>query len=1377
MHMLRVYINDGTGEKDYSNYVTSGSISIQHTLNAPSVCTLTMANLNEAFALFPQRSYIRIFSSKYQKSLFTGFLTNDPTRAFLGAGRPTNNGGQIFNFTMEFTSDEYLLNIKSIAPIPAFVNMTQGAILRAIAENLAPGFYDFTYCASGDLVPFLQYDQSKSWSEIAKGFCDSSRYRYRALDKQIHFQPYGDGYLGIEYDEDKPQASFDPSALTTSATTTPIVNDVTIVGTQEAGNNHEDYFIGDGFKGAFALRHKLFGLGTSQNGSSILLGDTWNGQTLNTQNWTAQDPSNNFNYGVDGSQALNVLTGIPQLNGTSYIIANNGLELAGGLSLQHGEIQFNDVCDGIIGGVYDSTILNSFGDYSLDDNKCEAGFSIKPTAAVNVTVSGASGISIRPFRLGAIPAKAFEVITKVNKSYVLSTTITAPTASRYNQVYRTMAGIAYGGNLPDGASTLQGKITWAITETDSYTGQQMFYTFSVDDQLLPKTAVYALFNNRQLNISLTTTYLTAPIPGSLNIACEVGAGLLAPIYISGNVQYTGAFVTPSGGNLPILPDNFGPENNFPLGSSLQNQSAELDSGQITDTLNFYSDDLPGVGVRIRLQSWEGQSAISRVRNQASVALEAAVVGDDGVRASIVSNLSPLPRTSEDCDYAAQAFIHDRINTFYEGTYKANWYFFQPRFPDDIEIFPVVGRYLYVNAPRRNIIKQSFLVTSLTEQVTEMAQEIIAYEISFGPDLFLDRLLAALVPEPTTLLTPVDTVIPPTAQELNTIGENFLPDVMQTTIVAPISGQQFLLSLQDAIPNGSRYEIRNADLNWGINDSRIIAVATATGDMLLPRNAFDQTWFIRFTKNLAGSIITSRRTKVLRIFYPQIPTIPAYVRADSSQLFFDFSGDVRNVEGIELRAQDDTTVYYRAIVGSEFDMDLQLGILRGVLSPGQTSTGPIGQFQYALIPKTARNFVAHFFNLMWEYSPGRAVYVPPPNPPTLREGYRFGSALQVLVTPTDPVQRTDIDHTTLQLATDSSFTPDVMLATIAQQGVQGSVTCNVPATGHIYARAQLTDMISSGAWSQTLFIPKGNLIASDYLTSQGSIPPVISNSSGAPGGLFTYTSTDTSFVVAIPGFNISWPNGRVTTIIPLTNTYITAIYTIGGGWLPVQPSTLYGIFPYLSESDTDHPVLEFGAAYADYTDPALQPLLVQFKDGNVPLTNGPFVVQTAPPGSSGGGGGGGTGGGGNCGEISRKILCADGYRRQLKDINIGDRVITLSGRISYIKTKITMIEKTYMYKTASGLETESALGHVLNRYGTWMSLEQILDSYAFQEQIFVKTELKDNDQIVEIVPGAEGRFICKIELEPVDKSTETDEDHVYNLDGFWAHNIMIKADAM
>jgi hypothetical protein len=37
-----------------------------------------------------------------------------------------------------------------------------------------------------------------------------------------------------------------------------MVNDVTILGDVEAGNNREDYFVGDGFTGNFPLRHKMF---------------------------------------------------------------------------------------------------------------------------------------------------------------------------------------------------------------------------------------------------------------------------------------------------------------------------------------------------------------------------------------------------------------------------------------------------------------------------------------------------------------------------------------------------------------------------------------------------------------------------------------------------------------------------------------------------------------------------------------------------------------------------------------------------------------------------------------------------------------------------------------------------------------------------------------------------------------------------------------------------------------------------------------------------------------------------------------------------------------------------------------------------------------
>lgn len=1368
--MLRFYINDGTGERDYTRYIVDQSTSIQKSLNVPSICSLSLCNYDGGFIMPAQRSYIRIYSEKYQRSLFTGFLTNDPTRSFLGMGRSTNNGGQLYTFQCTFTSDEYLLNIKSVNFIPAFVNQPQGFILRTIAETLCPGFFDFTYCASGDIVPFLQYDPTQSWSEIAKTFCDPSRYRYSAIDKQIHFQPYGDGHLGVVYDEDMKQGDFDPFSLTTSATTTPIVNDVTIIGQQEAGNNHEDFFIGDGFTGAFPLRHKVFGLADSQQGGSILLSDSWNETQINTQNWVEQDPAQNFNFGVANTQALNVITGQPNSPGVSFIVANNALELAGGLVLQHGELVFNDSSTGIIGGIFDSEVLNGFGDVSLDETKCESGFQVTPTQNVVVTASGAAGILLQPTRLGQIPEKAFQVETKVNCSYVLTTTISAPAASRYNQVFRTMAGVVFGSAA--NATTMLGNITWSIVETNLFTGVQTTYTYTLANQELPQTAIYALLDNQRLNITLTTTYITAPIPGSLNVTCKVGAGLLAPIYVSGNVQYTGAFVTPSGGNLPIYPQDFGPENNFALGTSLQNQAAELDSGQVTDTLNFYSDDLPGVGVRIRLQTWESQAAVSRVQDPTSIQQEAAVVGDDGLRSAIVSNLTPLPRTSEDCDYAAQAFLWDRIGSFYQGSYNASsLLFFRQPDTNDIEFYPTCGRYLYINAPRRNIIKQNFIVTSLTTTVVDLSNEIMNHNISFGPDLFLDKLLAALVPQPTNVLTPIDTTVQPPPQALLTIGTNYLPDVMQTTVSTPISGARFLMSLNDAVPFGANYEIRDADLNWGMADnSTLIATVPSSGNIFLDRSAYDQTWFIRLVKKINGQIISSRRSKVIRIFYPRVPTQPAYIRADSSEIFVDFSGDVRNIEGIELRGPDDVTTYYQAIVGSEFDMDLQLNTLRGQLSPGQAGTGPIGQFQIAEVPPTLRSFVVHFFNLMWEYSPGLTITIPPPAAPTLLPGYRFGSALNLILKANDPVPRNDIAFSTLQLAVDTGFSDSSVFQVLQTVGNPGFFTTTVPTTGDIFARATMTDQISSGGWSNILHITQQDLIASDYLASQGSVPPAVTNANTTSGGIFTYGVSNEPLQIVMQNavFFITYPNGFQDFVESFENDYLSAIDSPGG----LLPLTTYGFFPSLKGPTTSSPGISFNGPYLNYLDSSvIAEIAAQFSDGNVPLTNGAFVVTTPAAGSESGGGGGGTQGGGNCGEISRLILCADGTRKQLKDIKPGQRVQNLAGRVSVVKTMVMFTEETVIYKTESGLETETALGHVLFVDDKWQSLHDIIDNPT--HRIACLTEKNEKDYFVELILGSEQRWICKISLEPSDKDKATDDDHIYNLDGFWTHNFLIK----
>lgn len=1378
--MLKVFISTGGSngqENDYSRYVAPGSIQITRSLNTPSTLSIVMANYDDLFIMPPTHAYIRIWSTINKAYLFTGFLTNDPTRTFAGLGtRNPSNGQQIYNFGFTFTSDEYMLNIKSVAFIPAYVNQSQGNILRSLAETLMPGYFNFDNVASGDLVPYLLYDPKMSWAELAKQFGDASRFRYSAINREIHYQPYGDGELGIRYDEDKSQGTFDPKALQTSATTTPIVNDVTIVGLPEAGNNHEDYFVGTGFVGNFQLNHQAFGLATAEQGSAILINEPWTSTQLNTQYWNAQDPSSNFFYGVANSQSLNVLTALPQLAGTSFIASQNAIELAGGKTFQHGEFVFNDYSDGIVGGIFDSTVLNGFNDLIIDEASCEAGFRITPTPHVHVTISGASGISIRPFRLGVVVDRSFEVITKVNNSYVLTTNIAAPQATRYTQIYRSMAGSVFG-NVDQ--TSVSGNITWSVVETDLFSAVQTTFTFTSNNQLLPITAIYVPIDNYQLNLNVTSTEVTSPIPASLNVKCAIGAGLLAPIYISGNVQYTGGFVFPSGANLPIAPSGFGPENVFALGTSLRQQAAEIDSGQVVSTLNFYGDDLPGVGVRIRLQSWQSQAAIARLQDADSVAEEAAIVGDDGVRSTIVTDLNPLPRTSEDCENAAQAFLFDRTNTFYQGTYNASYYFFE-QISDNIDFYPVCGRYLFVNSPHRNINKLFFLVTSLTTSVTEMAGEIMEHSITFGPDLHLEKLLATFIPVSPNVITNLDASQQPPVQQLLTLGTTYYADPNQATLIG-VSGAAITLQLTDDIPRGAHYEVRSSDLNWGRPGLGLIMTTSATGTYNLNRNSYDQTWYIKFVSdnafvnNIQGPL--SRRTKILRVVYPRVPTIPATLYIDSLSMNFDFTGDIRNIEGIELRAGDDVGVYYQAIVGSQQDMALNMVTLRGQGGPGQPTIGPIGAYQRALVPSDARNFIAHFFNLMWEYGPGLAVNIPVPVAPKLTIGFKFSSALQVIDTVQDSPPRGDYKSCRLQISSDDLFTQ--IVSDITQQGNPGTTTVNVPTSGALYARMSFSDFISSGAWSQPLFIPNTDLIQSTYLNPQGSLPPILSSNITAPGGLFTYTASmfttgGGQIIMTNVPFSIIWPDGSTLDVPAASVTYNIPIDVAN-----FQPATQYAFFPIINLlfATFQTPAVFFNGPYQNFQNLTTQALIQSFGDGNAPLSNGPFIATTPAAATTGGGGGGGTHGGGNCGVLSSIITLEDGFETTLEEVPVGAYVKTKSGNRAKIHRKDILLDDVYKLVTESGCATRAGQGHVICVDGVWKSFADIWENCPpnFDSKLVythtTQTKNSPDDRIIGISEIRGKEKICHIYLQP--DNTDSDDDHVYLLDGIWSHNVMVK----
>lgn len=873
---IKLFINNGSGYVDYSKYVVDGSLSIEELINQPVVTNFTLSNFDTTFVLPRRSAYVRIISTQWNKTLATGFITQEAERTYLG---PSNRGDHFQAYNFQVTSDEWLLNIKTIPFAPAYVNQTMGQIIRRLAEALVPatpGFYGFDVDA-GDIVPFFKYDPKQMWSEIVKTFADSIRYRYKVMDHVIYFKPYGDQGLGVKYDDSPTRAkqhSFDPRLLQTTLMSTPVINDAIVIGDVEARSYVEDNFIGDGLTTDFTLKTKVF-----RGASSLLLEDQWDGTSFSKDLWNVVDPDGS--YALAG--ALNVVKKNAKALGTSYVLGNNGLELGGHLNLQHGEVAFTAASgSGIIGGVYSSAALTL------------------PTCLMGFFVTGGG---IRPVVNGVLG----DVISTIaaNRNYLLQTIVDAGKFSRYDRVFRTLAGTSFGGT--DVSATTD--VTFMVEEIPvASPGTAPVFKKTLNQTLtgMPSFALYAPLNSISLQLAMTFTQISQPPQGKLLVRSLVG---------------------PTGTELPILPQNLGPETKYMLGFGLENQTATLQENQDVQQLRFYIDTIPASGSRIRLRTWESGRAVGRVRDVASVTAEAVVSGDDGVRSAMVADLNPLPRTSVECELAGKAFILDRTDTQYNGSYS-----FQNEFWNQVAVaaelllesgggslllessgeplllesgddtgvifdYPRPGRYFNIKSPMRDIPDEDFVVRRVRMQIGRQDIEKIQFQIEFGPDLYVNKLLPKFLQPKDNILLPKDAVDRPVIQDFNEIGLTFIPDFPDTTITS-ITGTQVTIDLGSVPASGA--EVRRVDSGWGLNNAdRITLVTTQT--FSLTRSAYDETFYIRQVNGAK----TSRYTSKLRVVYPQVPTAPTGELDVRDWLkptaVMDLTGDIRNIHGLEIRS--------------------------------------------------------------------------------------------------------------------------------------------------------------------------------------------------------------------------------------------------------------------------------------------------------------------------------------------------------------------------------------------------------------------------------------------------------------------------------------------
>ena len=894
----------GQSNVDYTKYVLDGSVTVEDSINVPTLISFQLSPSDNTFNVPKRSSYVTLVSDIYSptgglgsgKILATGFVTNEPERTYLGLSpRLGKFGYQQYSYDIKVSSDEWLLNCKTVPFIPAFVNKTDSQILSAIANVLAPGFFDTSLMASGTLIPYYQYDSTQTWSDIAKAFADANRYHYKVLNRQIIYQPFGDQPLGIAFDDQRmPAKNLYPSELTTGVVSVPPVNDCLVIGSVEPQTNVDCYFVGDGFSSNFQLKHQVF-----QGTSSNLLQDDWTEGSFSQGTWTVNDPrgvcvlsDNNGNpigaLNIVQKGAQGVYT--PPQSAT-FIQATNGLQLGGGLNLQHGQVTVNDSCNGIIGGVY--------GTSNFIPGNCLAGFGITGNAT-QVTASGAAGVTIQPIYNGQYVGTP--VVTQVNHQYVLQTWIGARAKNRYTRSYTNLTQSAtYGAqNLAS-----SGTITWVITDVNlgNYVIQQqnplfglfpaapppIVTKFSVTAASLPSFALYCLVNAINLNVAINYTDLALPPQGYLTVQSLTGAsGTHLPVYPNASVAPPGT--------LPqyILQ----PPIHYQLGFGMINQTAQISQQGEAYALSFYSDGIPGVGSRIRFQSWAAGQSLARVIDPVAIASEASISGDNGVRSAIMNNLQPPPRTSDECEAAAAAAILDREYPQFQGTYTVETIpgKFENLFAPSIYQYPWSGRYFYINSLVRGVSGQNFFVNTVRTQVVELKQEVMVFSIDYGPDTYLEKLLPSFLEREQNLLTPTQTVQAPNPITINQVLNAHLPtldNAQVVTIVNSLTGNFITVDL--GVPPVTACEVRNVDNGWGVANQGRVGLFTSQV-FTLPRTIRDQTWYLR---TLNGGVF-SRFSKELRVVYPLIPSSPAFKSFTSNSLVLDFSGDVRDIYGLELR---------------------------------------------------------------------------------------------------------------------------------------------------------------------------------------------------------------------------------------------------------------------------------------------------------------------------------------------------------------------------------------------------------------------------------------------------------------------------------------------
>ncbi len=645
----------GSGPVDYSSFLDAARLpKITRRLNRPAEMQAWLTAGQDGFTV-PKLGAKVALRKQDGSALFAGYLSQAPQQEPLGWGED----GLLSRWLLQAVGEEYALDRQVLAARAPIVGASGDTVLKALAAELAPGLNVDGVQAMEMLAPF-SVNPELSWSQHAAELGLLCRAAYRIHDGKLVFAPAG--WQTLQLGEQTP--GFDEAALSLEQPHD-IVNDVTLLGEQEPQRYVKDYFQGDGLTYSFFLAQSPFA-----NSTGTLLLEDYTGQ-LAAQAWSLVDPAHAIQSGA-GSLAVNGGTGV---DGQTTLAMAQKLELGGTVMLQHGEVSFQALGQGIIGGLYAGSISAA---------ACLAGFSISSNGSATV---------IQALVNGSLVGSAITTVS--GHRYVLITRFYCSEPFRTQQLFHS--GLHPGGSGAGGATIAADlNVVMELRDVDpNYAGSLVAAPTVLFDGVIanaPAFASYALVNSASLHCNVGYTKIERSAPAEVR-------------------------VTPSGSTT---------SNSKIVGEKIDGAACEIFSGSTPEAV-FYSYGLPGLGDLVRVSYRDAGQAQERAQNQASVAA-LAKPGDSGLRSAVLRLHSPLARTTDECQSAAATLLEDTAATPCAGQYQCWSDWLQQVNPADV--WP--GDAVQIALPSRSLQAQA-TVREVKIELVSPENDCSRYAISFAND--------------------------------------------------------------------------------------------------------------------------------------------------------------------------------------------------------------------------------------------------------------------------------------------------------------------------------------------------------------------------------------------------------------------------------------------------------------------------------------------------------------------------------------------------------------------------------------------------------------------------------------------------------------------